>query len=48
MMVGNVIGPLLGGWLAVHLDLAATFYVPGAALALIGLAFAAVSAVRSV
>ena len=48
MMVGNVIGPLLGGWLAVHLDLAATFYVPGAALAVIGLAFAAVSAVRSV
>ena len=48
MMVGNVIGPLLGGWLAVHLDLAATFYVPGAALAVIGLAFAAVSAVRNV
>jgi DHA1 family multidrug resistance protein-like MFS transporter len=48
MMVGNVIGPLLGGWLAVHLDLAATFYVPGATLAVIGLAFAAVSAVRNV
>lgn len=48
MMVGNVIGPLLGGWLAVHLDLAATFYVPGTALAVIGLAFAAVSAVREV
>ena len=48
MMVGNVIGPLLGGWLAVHLDLAATFYVPGAILAAVGLAFAAVSAVRSV
>lgn len=47
MMVGNVIGPLLGGWLAVHLDLAATFYVPGAALALIGLAFAGVSAARA-
>jgi DHA1 family multidrug resistance protein-like MFS transporter len=47
MMVGNVIGPLLGGWLAVHLDLAATFYVPGAALAVIGLAFAAVSAARA-
>jgi len=46
MMVGNVIGPLLGGWLAVHLELAATFYVPGTALALIGIAFAAVSAVR--
>ncbi|MBM4242953.1 MAG: multidrug efflux MFS transporter [Deltaproteobacteria bacterium] len=48
MMVGNVIGPLLGGWLAVHFDLAATFYVPGATLAVVGLAFAAVSAVRNV
>ncbi|MFN8600178.1 MAG: MFS transporter [Candidatus Binatia bacterium] len=48
MMVGNVIGPLLGGWLAVHMDLAATFYVPGAALAVIGLAFAAVTALRDV
>lgn len=48
MMVGNVIGPLLGGWLAVHLDLAATFYVPGAVLAVIGLAFAAVTALREV
>ncbi len=46
MMIGNVIGPLLGGWLAVHVDLAATFYVPGAALAVIGIAFAAVSAAR--
>ena len=48
MMVGNVIGPLLGGWLAVHMDLAATFYVPGAALAVIGIAFAAVTALRDV
>jgi len=48
MMVGNVIGPLLGGWLAVHFDLAATFYVPGATLAVVGFAFAAVSAVRNV
>jgi len=47
MMIGNVIGPLLGGWLAVHVDLAATFYVPGVALALIGVAFATLSAVRS-
>lgn len=47
MMIGNVIGPLLGGWLAVHVDLAATFYVPGTALALIGVAFAAVSAARN-
>jgi DHA1 family multidrug resistance protein-like MFS transporter len=46
MMIGNVIGPLLGGWLAVHVDLAATFYVPGTGLALIGIAFAAVSASR--
>ncbi|MEW6268257.1 MAG: MFS transporter [Thermodesulfobacteriota bacterium] len=47
MMVGNVIGPLLGGWLAVHAGLAATFWVPGVAIALIGLAFAAASAARS-
>lgn len=46
MMIGNVIGPLLGGWLAVHVDLAAMFYVPGVALAVIGIAFAAVSAAR--
>jgi len=36
MMVGNVIGPLAGGWLAVHVGLAATFWVPGAILAAIG------------
>jgi DHA1 family multidrug resistance protein-like MFS transporter len=46
MMLGNVIGPLLGGWLAVHLDLASTFYVPGTAVALIGIAFAGLSAAR--
>ena len=46
MMVGNVIGPLLGGWLAVHLELASTFYVPGTAVALIGIAFATLSAAR--
>ena len=40
MMVGNVIGPLLGGWLAVDVSLAATFWVPGAALMAIGLALA--------
>ena len=38
MMVGNVIGPLLGGWLAVHVGLAATFWVPGALVAAVGLA----------
>jgi len=47
MMIGNVIGPLLGGWLAVHAGLAATFYVPGVAVALVGIAFAAASAARS-
>jgi MFS family permease len=36
MMLGNVIGPPLGSWLAVHLSLAATFYVPGAGLVLVG------------
>jgi DHA1 family multidrug resistance protein-like MFS transporter len=46
MMVGNVIGPLLGGWLAVHLELASTFYVPGTAVALIGIVFAGLSAAR--
>jgi DHA1 family multidrug resistance protein-like MFS transporter len=46
MMVGNVIGPLLGGWLAVHLDLAATFWVPGAAVTVLGCAFAVANAAR--
>jgi DHA1 family multidrug resistance protein-like MFS transporter len=41
MMLGNVIGPLLGGWLAVNVSLAATFWVPGAGLAVVGLALAA-------
>lgn len=36
MMVGNVIGPLAGGWLAVHVGLPATFWVPGAMLAAVG------------
>lgn len=40
MMLGNVIGPLTGGWLAVHLDLAATFWVPGLVLLSVGLALA--------
>lgn len=38
MMIGNVIGPLLGGWLAVHVGLAATFWVPGAMLGAVGVA----------
>jgi DHA1 family multidrug resistance protein-like MFS transporter len=41
MMAGNVIGPLLGGWLAVHVGIAATFWAPGAMLASIGLVMAA-------
>lgn len=36
MMIGNVIGPLAGGWLAVHVGLAATFWVPGALLTAVG------------
>lgn len=47
MMIGNVIGPLLGGWLAVHASLAATFWVPGAALAVIGIGFAVLSLARA-
>lgn len=38
MMGGNVIGPLIGGWLAVHVGIAATFWVPGAVLATVGAA----------
>ena len=41
MMAGNVIGPLLGAWLAVHGGLAATFWLPGACLLVAGLALAA-------
>ena len=37
MMIGNVIGPLAGGWLAVHVGLSATFWVPGALLTTAGL-----------
>ncbi|MEO8604070.1 MAG: MFS transporter [bacterium] len=36
MMLGNVIGPLGGGWLAVHVGIEATFWVPGAMLAVVG------------
>lgn len=41
MMIGNVIGPLLGGWIAVHVNLAATFWMPGLALGAAGVVFAA-------
>ena len=41
MMGGNVIGPLVGSWLAVHVGLAATFWVPGLALTAVGTAMAA-------
>jgi MFS family permease len=40
MMVGNVLGPLLGGWLAVHAGLGATFWAPGVALTAVGLLLA--------
>ncbi|HZR84667.1 MAG TPA: MFS transporter [Candidatus Binatia bacterium] len=43
MMVGNVIGPALGGWLAVRVGLASTFYAPGAMLAAVGVGLAALS-----
>lgn len=41
MMLGNVLGPQLGSWLAMHLGLPATFWAPGAVVAAIGLALAA-------
>jgi DHA1 family multidrug resistance protein-like MFS transporter len=41
MMGGNVIGPLAGGWLAVHVGLPATFWVPGAVVAAVGAGLAA-------
>lgn len=37
MMIGNVFGPLLGGWLAVHAGIGATFWAPGIVLAAVGL-----------
>lgn len=36
MMGGNVIGPLAGGWLAVHAGIGATFWAPGIMLAAVG------------
>jgi len=40
MMGGNVIGPLVGGWLAAHVGIAATFWAPGAVIAAVGFAMA--------
>ena len=40
MMVGNVLGPLAGGWLAVHIGLPATFWAPGVLVAAVGVALA--------
>lgn len=40
MMGGNVLGPLAGGWLSVHVGLAATFWMPGVVVAAAGLAVA--------
>jgi DHA1 family multidrug resistance protein-like MFS transporter len=45
MMGGNVVGPLAGGWLAVHVGIAAIFWAPGAILAAVGAAMAAASVV---
>ncbi len=37
LMLASVIGPILGSWLAVHVSLAATFWVPGVLLVLTAL-----------
>jgi DHA1 family multidrug resistance protein-like MFS transporter len=39
MMLGNVVGPILGSWLSVHVGLGATFWVPGASLLVVGVVF---------
>ena len=46
MMAGNVVGPLIGGWLAVHIGLAATFWGPGALVAVVGAALAVATLLR--
>lgn len=48
MMLGNVLGPLIGGWLAVHVGISATFWVPGAALAAVGIGLVGYSALANV
>jgi DHA1 family multidrug resistance protein-like MFS transporter len=40
MMIGSLLGPVTGGWLAVHLGLGATFWVPGAAMIVTGVLLA--------
>lgn len=40
MMGGNVVGPLVGGWLAVHVGIGATFWAPGAVIAVVAAAVA--------
>jgi len=47
MMIGSLLGPVTGGWLAVHLSLGATFWVPGAALIAVGLLLGARASFRS-
>lgn len=46
MMLGNVVGPALGGWLSVHFGLPATFWAPGAVAAVAGTALVAANARR--
>ncbi|MFM7737443.1 MAG: MFS transporter [Alphaproteobacteria bacterium] len=46
MMLGNVIGPTLGGWLSVNLGLPATFWAPGAVAAIAGAALALANVLR--
>ena len=40
MMIGNVIGPLIGGWMAAHVGLPSTFWLPGVLLVTAGTAVA--------
>jgi len=41
MMTGNVFGPLAGGWLAVHVGIASTFWASGLLIALVAAAIGA-------
>jgi hypothetical protein len=41
MMTGNVFGPLAGGWLAVHVGIASTFWASGLLIALVAVAIGA-------
>jgi len=40
MMTGSLLGPVTGGWLAVHLGLGATFWVPGVVMIAVGVVLA--------